>query len=56
LKHRALQTDEIKGIVEYFRTGAENAKTAGFDGITTAEQIYIIAAFALTRRASTSRF
>lgn len=30
---RALETEEIPGIVEYFRAGAENAKTAGFDGI-----------------------
>ncbi len=30
---RALETDEIPGIVEYFRTGAENALAAGFDGI-----------------------
>lgn len=30
---RALETDEIAGIVEQFRTGAENAKAAGFDGV-----------------------
>ena len=30
---RALETEEIAGIVEYFRLGAENAKKAGFDGI-----------------------
>ncbi|MFN2456152.1 MAG: alkene reductase [Pyrinomonadaceae bacterium] len=30
---RALETSEIPGIVEYFRTGAENALAAGFDGI-----------------------
>lgn len=30
---RALETDEIPGIVEDFRRGAENAKRAGFDGV-----------------------
>jgi 2,4-dienoyl-CoA reductase-like NADH-dependent reductase (Old Yellow Enzyme family) len=30
---RALETDEIVGVVEAFRRGAENAKAAGFDGI-----------------------
>lgn len=30
---RALQTEEIGGIVDAFRTGAENAKKAGFDGV-----------------------
>ncbi len=30
---RALETEEIAGIVEYFRLGAENAQKAGFDGI-----------------------
>ena len=30
---RALETDEIPGIVEAFRRGAENAKAAGFDGV-----------------------
>lgn len=30
---RALETDEIPGIVEAFRQGAENAKRAGFDGV-----------------------
>ena len=30
---RALETDEIPGIVAAFRLGAENAKTAGFDGV-----------------------
>jgi N-ethylmaleimide reductase len=30
---RALETDEIPGIVEDYRTGAENAKRAGFDGV-----------------------
>lgn len=30
---RALATDEIAGIVEDYRRGAENAKRAGFDGI-----------------------
>jgi 2,4-dienoyl-CoA reductase-like NADH-dependent reductase (Old Yellow Enzyme family) len=30
---RALETDEIPGIVEDFRVGAENAKRAGFDGV-----------------------
>lgn len=30
---RALETGEIAGIVESFRRGAENAKTAGFDGV-----------------------
>ncbi|HXG84425.1 MAG TPA: alkene reductase [Pyrinomonadaceae bacterium] len=30
---RALDLEEIPGIVEYFRTGAENAKKAGFDGV-----------------------
>jgi N-ethylmaleimide reductase len=30
---RALEADEIPGIVEQFRRGAENAKAAGFDGI-----------------------
>lgn len=30
---RALATDEIPGIVEAFRRGAENAQRAGFDGV-----------------------
>ena len=30
---RALETDEIAGVVEAFRRGAENAKAAGFDGV-----------------------
>jgi 2,4-dienoyl-CoA reductase-like NADH-dependent reductase (Old Yellow Enzyme family) len=30
---RALETDEIPGIVEDFRRGAENAKRAGFDAV-----------------------
>ena len=30
---RALATDEIAGVVEEFRRGAENAKAAGFDGV-----------------------
>ncbi|MGQ0700011.1 MAG: alkene reductase [Panacagrimonas sp.] len=30
---RPLRTDEIPGIVELFRQGAENAKKAGFDGV-----------------------
>lgn len=30
---RALQTDEIAGIVEQFRQGAQHAKAAGFDGV-----------------------
>ncbi|MFD1811659.1 alkene reductase [Rhodococcus gannanensis] len=30
---RALETDEIPGIVEDFRIGAANAKAAGFDGV-----------------------
>jgi len=30
---RALQTDELPGIVEDFRKAAENAKRAGFDGV-----------------------
>jgi N-ethylmaleimide reductase len=30
---RALETDEIPGLVEQFRKGAENAKAAGFDGV-----------------------
>lgn len=30
---RALETNEIAGIVEAFRKGAENAKRAGFDGV-----------------------
>jgi 2,4-dienoyl-CoA reductase-like NADH-dependent reductase (Old Yellow Enzyme family) len=30
---RALETNEISGIVEAFRKGAENAKLAGFDGV-----------------------
>lgn len=30
---RALETDEIPGIIEAYRQGAENAKRAGFDGI-----------------------
>ncbi|GAB5496658.1 MAG: alkene reductase [Phycisphaerales bacterium] len=32
-KPRALETDELPGIVEQFRLGAENAKKAGFDGV-----------------------
>lgn len=30
---RSLETDEISGIVEQFRQGAENARLAGFDGV-----------------------
>ena len=30
---RALETDEIPGVVEAYRQGAENAKIAGFDGV-----------------------
>jgi 2,4-dienoyl-CoA reductase-like NADH-dependent reductase (Old Yellow Enzyme family) len=30
---RALETEEIPGIVEAYRRGAENAKAAGFDGV-----------------------
>lgn len=30
---RALETDEIPGIVEAYRVGAENARLAGFDGV-----------------------
>ncbi|MGE9294614.1 MAG: alkene reductase, partial [Puniceicoccales bacterium] len=30
---RALETDEIPGIIEAYRRGAENAKRAGFDGV-----------------------
>lgn len=30
---RALETAEIPGIIEAYRKGAENAKTAGFDGV-----------------------
>src|ERR1700733_116865 len=32
-KPRALELDEIPGIVAAFRTGAENAQAAGFDGV-----------------------
>jgi 2,4-dienoyl-CoA reductase-like NADH-dependent reductase (Old Yellow Enzyme family) len=30
---RALETEEVPAIVEFFRRGAENAKRAGFDGV-----------------------
>ena len=30
---RALETEELPGVVEAFRKGATNAKTAGFDGV-----------------------
>lgn len=30
---RALETDEIPGVVEAYRKGAENARAAGFDGV-----------------------
>lgn len=30
---RALETDELPGIIEAYRKGAENAKRAGFDGV-----------------------
>jgi len=30
---RALKTEEIAGVVEAYRRGAENARTAGFDGV-----------------------
>ncbi len=33
LEPRALQSDEIPGVVAQFRQGAENAKRAGFDGV-----------------------
>lgn len=32
-KPRALELSELPGIVEQFRTGAKNAKAAGFDGV-----------------------
>jgi N-ethylmaleimide reductase len=31
--HRALEIDEIKGIVEEFKVAAQRAKDAGFDGV-----------------------
>ena len=33
LEPRALRADELPGVVEQFRQGAENAKRAGFDGV-----------------------
>ena len=33
LTPRALETEEIPGVVEAYRKGAENAKAAGFDGV-----------------------
>lgn len=30
---RALETEEVKAVVEQFRRGAQNAKSAGFDGV-----------------------
>jgi 2,4-dienoyl-CoA reductase-like NADH-dependent reductase (Old Yellow Enzyme family) len=30
---RALETSELQGVIEAFRKGAQNAKTAGFDGV-----------------------
>jgi 2,4-dienoyl-CoA reductase-like NADH-dependent reductase (Old Yellow Enzyme family) len=30
---RALETHEVKGVIEAFRRGAQNAQTAGFDGV-----------------------
>ncbi|RLK50915.1 N-ethylmaleimide reductase [Alkalispirillum mobile] len=33
LEPRALRSDEIPGVVEQYRQGAENAKAAGFDGV-----------------------
>ena len=33
MSRRALKTDELAGVVEAYRRGAENAKAAGFDGI-----------------------
>lgn len=33
VKPRALQAEEIPGVVEAFRKGAENAQRAGFDGV-----------------------
>jgi 2,4-dienoyl-CoA reductase-like NADH-dependent reductase (Old Yellow Enzyme family) len=30
---RALETGELQGVIEAFRKGAQNAKTAGFDGV-----------------------
>lgn len=30
---RALELNEIPGIIEQFRKGAQNAKAAGFDGV-----------------------
>jgi hypothetical protein len=31
--HRALETGEIRSLIEGYRTAAENAKEAGFDGV-----------------------
>ena len=33
MQPRALDTKELPGIVEQFAQGAQNAKTAGFDGV-----------------------
>ncbi|MFW6350269.1 MAG: alkene reductase [Thiohalospira sp.] len=33
LEPRALETEEIPGIIDQFRAGAENAREAGFDGV-----------------------
>jgi N-ethylmaleimide reductase len=30
---RALETDEIPGIIEQYKHAAENARRAGFDGV-----------------------
>jgi N-ethylmaleimide reductase len=50
LEPRALQADELPGVVEQFRQGAQNAKLAGFDGVEIhAANGYLLDQFLRTR-------
>ena len=50
LEPRALRADELPGVVEQFRQGAQNAKLAGFDGVEIhAANGYLLDQFLRTR-------
>jgi N-ethylmaleimide reductase len=47
---RALETDEVAGIVDDYRRGAQNVRDAGFDGVEIhAANGYLIDQFCATR-------